>query len=280
MWTESWAASKFYHLPVWEQALLIFGLLLAAYGLGILLQRHLVRDPCSESETALVGSAMALLAFIIGFTFSMALNRYDQRRDLVLAEANAIGTTYLRAQLLPEPQRSAMLATVVRYTDTRLELFEVGEDLDELRRLQARSVAELATLWRQAMEGARLIQPAPLGSLLLQTVNETIDLAESRRTTYVVRLPRVVLFAVVGFALITAGVAGFTRGGRRHFGISMFVYLMLTIAMALIIDLDRPSAGLIRVTPGPLAYTRAGMTAPLLPEAAAAAAAEAGEVTR
>ncbi len=265
MWAESSLAGAVYTQPVWVHWIGIFLLLVLAYQLGVFLQRRLLREPCTESETALVGSALGLLAFIIAFTFSMALVRYDQRRDLVLAEANSIGTTYLRAQLVPEPVRSEMLTIIVRYTDTRIALFDAGEDLDELRRLQRLSEAELALLWSATTRAVTLIQPPPLATSLVQTVNETIDLAESRRTTYIVRLPRVVVFAVVGFALISAGIAGFAQGGRRHFMMSVLVYVMLSTAIAIIIDLDRPSAGSIRILPGPLLNTRAGMTAPILP---------------
>ncbi len=264
MWTESAAADWVYRLPVWAEWIGIFVLLVLAYRLGALLQRLLLREPCTESETALVGSAMALLAFIIAFTFSMALNRYDQRRDIVLAEANSIGTTYLRAKLAPEPLRSEMLRIIVRYTDTRLALFDTNEDPDALNRLQAASRAELALLWDATARAVKAIEPPTLAASLVQTVNETTDLAESRRTTYVVRLPRAVMFALVGFAMIAAGVSGFARGGRRHFALSLFVYAMLASAIALVIDLDRPSAGAIRLVPGPLVHTRAGMAAPVV----------------
>jgi hypothetical protein len=271
MWAESWFVSEVYQWPVWVHGLIIFLFLVGAYAIGSIVQLRLAREGCTDAESALVGASMALLAFLIGFTFSMALNRYDQRRDLVLAEANAIGTTYLRAQLLPEPERSEMLAIVVRYTDTRLAIFRVGENLAELRQLQAASQAELARLWDVTMRGTKRIEPAPLATSLVQTVNETIDLAESRRTTYIVRLPRVVVLSVVLFAVITAAVAGFARGGRRHFGISLLVYVMLSMAITIIIDLDRPAAGAIRIVPGPLGDTRAGMTAPLAPPTVAGA---------
>jgi len=265
MWAESAFASEVYRQPIWIHWLGIFFLLISAYQTGVFLQRRLLREPCNESETALVGSALGLLAFIIAFTFSMALGRYDQRRDLVLAEANSIGTTYLRAQLVPEPIRSEMLTIIVRYTDTRLELFKVGEDPAELNRLQRASEKELALLWNATARAVKLIEPAPLATSLVQTVNETIDLAESRRTTYVERLPRAVIFAVVGFGIIAAGISGFAQGGRRHFLMSVLVYFMLATAMALIIDLDRPTAGSIKLRPGPLINTRAGMNAPILP---------------
>lgn len=265
MWAESMLASEVYRQPVWVHWIGIFLLLVAAYQIGVFLQRRLLREPCSESESALVGSALGLLAFIIAFTFSMALGRYDQRRDLVLAEANSIGTTYLRAQLVPEPVRSEMLIIIVRYTETRLALFEVQEEIDDLRRLQRASEAELALLWNATARAVKLIEPAPLAATLVQTVNETIDLAESRRTTYIERLPRAVLFSVVGFGIIAAGISGFAQGGRRHFLMSILVYFMLATAMALIIDLDRPTAGSIKLRPGPLLNTRAGMTAPVLP---------------
>lgn len=262
MWAETNIASFFYTQPVWVHWIGIFLILVVGYQLGALLQRFLLREPCTESETALVGSALALLAFVIGFTFSIAVSRYDERRALVLAEANAIGTTWLRAGLVPEPIRTEMQQIIIRYADTRIALFDAGEDFTELRRLQLESQEELALLWDATARAVAVIQPAPLGGSLLQTVNETIDLAESRRTTYITRIPRPVIFALVGFALITAGLSGFARGGRRHFILSAFTYAMMASVIALIVDLDRPSAGSIQIRPGPLLETRAGMALP------------------
>lgn len=262
MWSETNIASFVYTRPVWEHWLGILFLLILSYHLGAWLQRRLLRESCTESETALVGSALALLAFVIGFTFSIALSRYDERRNLVLAEANAIGTTWLRAGLVAEPVRSEMQQIIIRYTDTRIALFDAREDIAELRRLQQESQKELAQLWDATTRAVLLIQPAPLAGSLVQAVNETIDLAESRRTTYVTRIPRPVIFAVAAFALIAAGLSGFTRGGRRHAFLSVFAYVMMASIIALIIDLDRPSAGAIQIRPGPLLETRAGMALP------------------
>ncbi len=264
MWTETTIATYLYDQPVWLHWVGTFLLLMLAYQAGALLQRYLLRDPCTEPETALVGSALALLVFVLGFSFSIAHHRHDQRRELVLVEANAIGTTWLRAQLAPEPHRSALEQIILRYADTRLALFEIGEDMAELRRFQTESEEELAELWEASLRAVPAIQPAPAASLLIQAVNDTVDVAEARRTTYVERLPRPVIFALTGFAVITAGLSGFARGGRRHFILSVFTYVMLSSVIALIIDLDRPSAGAIRIVPGPLINTRADMalTAP------------------
>lgn len=274
MWAETDIASSFYFLPIWGQLVGIFFMLVVAYGVGAGLQRLLLREPCTDAETALVGSALGLLAFLIGFTFSIALSRYEERRTLVLAEANAIGTTWLRAQLVEEPMRRDMQETLIRYTDIRLQLFSVDEDLTELRRLRQASQVELDRLWNITAKAVIVIEPAPLGTTLLQTVNETIDIAESRRATYVTRIPRPVILGVILFALITAGLSGFARGGRRHFIMSVFTYVMLASIIGLVLDLDRPSAGAIRILPGPLVETRAGMALPA-PEPAPAPAATA-----
>lgn len=273
MWAETNIASSIYTQPVWVHWIGIFVLLILSYQAGALLQRRLLREPCTESETALVGSALGLLAFVIGFTFSIALSRYDERRALVLAEANAIGTTWLRAGLVPDPVGREMQEIIIRYTDTRIALFDAGEDIAELRRLHLQSQKELALLWDATTRAIPLIQPTPVASTLVQTVNETIDLAESRRFTYVTRIPRPVIFAVVGFALLTAGLSGFARGGRRHFMLSIFTYAMMASILSLINDLDRPSAGAIQIRPGPLLETRAGMALPALPPPAPAVSA-------
>lgn len=265
MWADSGMFELFYRQPVWAQGWIIFALLILFYLAGALLQRLLLREPCTDAETALVGSAVGLLAFVIGFTFSIAVNRYDERRNLILAEANAIGTTWLRSSLVDEPMRSEMRAILIRYTDSRLAMFEAAENPDELRRLQAVSQVELTRLWDVTTRASRVIEPAPLATSLVQTVNDTIDLAQSRYTTYTIRIPRSVLFYLIGFAFIAAALTGFIRGGRRHFLLSMLTYAMMAMVIALIFDLDRPLTGSVRLLPGPLLDTRAAMVEPASP---------------
>lgn len=262
MWADTGLFDLLYRQPIWIQWWLIFVLLVLAYLAGVALQRLMLREPCTEAESALVGSAFGLLAFLIGFTFSIAISRYDERRNLILAEANAIGTTWLRSQLLPEPVRSEMQQILIRYTDKRLALYGVDENPVELRRINSESLAEIQRLWEVTGRAVKVIEPPPLASSLVQTVNETIDLAQSRYTTYVIRIPRPVLFYIIGFAMLTAALSGFVRGGRRHFILSTLTYAMSATVIVLISDLDRPLAGNIRLVPGPLLDTRAAMTNP------------------
>lgn len=262
MWAETGLFDLFYRQPIWIQWWLIFLVFILAYLAGVALQRLMLREPCTESESALVGSALGLLAFLIGFTFSIAISRYDERRNLILTEANAIGTTWLRARLLPEPLRDEMQQILIRYTDKRLALYDVEENPAELRRINSESLVELERLWEVTTRAVKVIEPAPLAGSLVQTVNETIDLAQSRYTTYVIRIPRPVLFYLIGFAMLTAALSGFVRGGRRHFILSILTYGMSATVIVLIFDLDRPLAGAIRLIPGPLLDARAAMSEP------------------
>ena len=119
---------------------------------------------------AIVGSILALLAFMLGFTFSLAASRFDARRYVVLDEANAIGTTYLRARLLPEPEQSEIAKLLREYVDVRVHGIEEGAIQDAVKRSE-----ELQEkLWSAAMSAADK-QPTVMTSLFLQALNDVID---------------------------------------------------------------------------------------------------------
>src|SRR3954470_8999409 len=122
-------------------------------------------------------SLLALAALLIGFTFSMAQARYDHRKEIVLAEANAIGTTYLRTRLLDEPQGEALRALLRRYVDARLVFNEVGADRRQIHEILRQSSALGNEIWTRVAAAARA-DPSPTTALLVQSTNEMLDASE------------------------------------------------------------------------------------------------------
>ncbi len=130
----------------------------------------------SDSVVALHGSILALLAFILAFTFGMAANRFDARKKLVLAEANAIGTCYLRAELLPSPFDTEMRGLLLEYVDTRLDAVQP----DKLESALAKAEELHALLWSQTVQVSWEV-PGSYGFVLFtQSLNDVIDLHEKR----------------------------------------------------------------------------------------------------
>jgi hypothetical protein len=129
----------------------------------------------SSNFSTLESAMLGLLALMLAFTFSMALSRFEARRDAVLNEANAIGTTALRARLLPEPQRSETLKLLREYVQIRLEIVQSGTSLAERAAAVIRSNALQEALWQQAKAMTSIDKgPVPTG-LFIQSLNDMID---------------------------------------------------------------------------------------------------------
>ena len=247
-------------LPVWAAGLVLLVVLTLASRIGILLRAR-TGNTSNEDGGYILSAALGLLALLIGFTFSLALSRYEMRRDLVLKEANAIGTTYLRAQLAPEPFRSELRTLIRRYLDARLALADAGEDAGAIARAEVQADQLQQRLWDTTMAAIPHVDPPVAVPLLIATVNETIDLAASRKATLSARLPSSVVAALLVYAVISAGILGYvTQGNRRGTQISaVLLFVLLTLAITLILDLDRPRTGSIVVSQAPLLDLKASI---------------------
>jgi len=197
----------------------------------------------STLESAMLG----LLALIIGFTFAMALSRFEARRVAVLNEANAIGTTALRARLLPEPYRTDILKLLKEYVQIRVDIVQSDHSLAELRTIVDRSNVIQGALWQQAKAMvAKDNSMVPTG-LFIQTLNEMIDDQEKRLAAFRNRVPNVVLVGLFGIAAIAGGFAGYASGldPKRNRMPVYIVGFLVSAVILLIFDLDRPSSGFI-----------------------------------
>lgn len=240
-------------VPLWLIFLVSLGLIFGAVELGRWLgAREKVRK--SETITMLVGAVLGLLALIMGFTFSVALSRYEARLDAVLEEANAIGTTALRARLLPEPQASTSLKLLRDYVELRLDLTGKAASAAELAAAIERSNGIQESLWLEAKAAAAKDNAMVPSGLYIQTLNETIDSQEKRLTAFRNRVPGVVFVALYGIAILAAGFTGYSgwSEAQRSRVSDYLVYFVVAAVILLIQDLDRPGAGLISVSQQPL----------------------------
>jgi hypothetical protein len=202
---------------------------------------------------ALEGAILGLLALMISFTFSMALARFDDRRQAVLGEANAIGTTALRAQLLPAPLATEALGLLKEYTGLRFESVN-EQDTAAAQRLIDRSNALQLKLWGVARRAAAADPSVVPTGLFIQTLNDTIDDQAKRLAYYRARVPDLVLLTLYVIAVAAIGFSGFAEG-IANAGNSRPVRLMaliVALALWLIQDLDRPGSGLLQTDLQPL----------------------------
>jgi hypothetical protein len=198
----------------------------------------------------LVGSILALLAFLLAVTMGMASDRFDARRALVLAEANAIGTAYLRAGYLPEPASSQARELLRQYVPLRI----VTSDTTDIHGAIDQSNLILAQLWT-VTEGVARTNGSDVVALYVDAVNQTIDLHESRVTAGLyARVPETVLLLLVGGAALSLGMVGYSAGlTRRRSPLSAVVLVIaLGAVITIVVDLDRPREGFIQVSQQPL----------------------------
>ncbi len=185
-----------------------------------------------------------LLSLLLGFTLAMALPRYDQRRQVVVEEANSIGTTYLRAQFLIEPARSRILQTLKDYVDVRIHYSEVALYSPEFQEQVKRSGQLQQQMWEQAIAAGQK-NPTPLNAIFDTSLNETIDLSEKRLSALENRIPPSIWLLLVLIAFLTSFATGYGAPTRVWLA-QITTPLMIAIVMGLIADMDSPRNGLIR----------------------------------
>ena len=257
--------SVFFRLSSWELWLIIaavvFGFVAVGYVVGRALrkQSETLREPIGVVQ----GALLALVGLILAFGLTLAIARYDSRRVAVVDDANAIGTAYLRAQTLAEPERSGSLRLLVRYTNASLRLSHEVPSTQGFERTVAEESALQRPLWRLAGDA---LDAAPRDSaprLYVDSLNEVINMQTVRVATLNNRLPSAVLILeVLGAAAALGLLALYTAMLGRGATTVILAAVLVTLLVLVIFDLDRPTRGLIRITDAPLVALRASMALP------------------
>ena len=201
----------------------------------------------------LVGSILALLAFLLAVTMSMASDRFDARRGIVLDEANSIGTTYLRAGYLPEPASSQIRDLLRQYVPLRIVVTDVKAAKVAVDIQRSQEI--LNEIWTISEGVAKTTTQGDLVSVYIESLNETIDLNETRITAGLyARVPETVLLLLVIGSALSIGMVGYSAGlTKRRALLNAFVLVIaLGAVIMIIVDLDRPREGFIQVSQQPL----------------------------
>ncbi len=239
-------------MPLVSVAVVVVVLTLVAAIAGVRLgRRH--RDRLSDSaRTQMYGleaSLLGLLALLLGFSFAMAESRYDLRKQLVVDEANAIGTARLRASVIGDARAVEIRRLLGEYVATRLGGYR-ARDAAGLRAALAESERLQGEIWARAGALARQDPRSLPAALLLQSLNEVIDLHAKRVAAGQNHIPTVVLLTLLAVAVVTMGWVGACIGfsTRRGTVPMLLLSLLISSVIVVIVDLDQPRVGLIRVT--------------------------------
>lgn len=241
-------------IPLWGLGILTFLACVLASAFGMLINRwQRARHPGSgdkiqsTAEGYIVAAIFGLLAFVLGLTFSIAVDRYDTRRILVVEEANAIGTAYLRASLFDDPARSRLQSAIYDYTKNRIvpdgtRFEEMGPWLERNRALRQR-------LWDETRAAVYPERRNILAGNFVASMNAMLDTGTMREMVGRAFVPGRILDSLLLCLLAACGLLGYLLGNRssRLRWASLMLYGLFTVAFALVLDLDRPRSGTIKI---------------------------------
>ena len=199
---------------------------------------------------ALQATLLGLLALVLAFTFSIAVARFDARKDLVIQESNAVGTTYLRARLLRDSHRKEAIGLLGAYVDEQLAFYDAGVDPVRFNAATTAIAKLQERLWLIAIAASEEDPRSVPTGLFVQSLNEMIDLHAKRIKALENRLPDVVIYLVLAVTIVAIGFVGYGRGlvGRRNFVSIAIMAALIVMVLTIILDLDRPRRGMITVS--------------------------------
>ncbi|GAA3908045.1 hypothetical protein GCM10022276_28030 [Sphingomonas limnosediminicola] len=244
--------------PIWLLGLLLF---VATVGCALAgarvnrwyTQRNREQERLSESQAGHVVSMIyALLSLLIGFTFQMAAERFEVRRQLVREDAIAIETLYLKAQLLADPYRSTLSGLLVRYAENHLALAQVRREDSDARRLMADDDQLRRELWTALIPAFDSIKDLDFSTSLVESSTEVVRVDTARRAARGSPIPTTIILGLIFYSLVAAAGLGAIMKSRKGEIASAFLLGLSALALMLISDLNRPVDGTIHESQEPM----------------------------
>jgi hypothetical protein len=242
-------------IPIWLIMVGVATLILMMNELGAYFGRlPAARNVAEGPSTVVQAASFTLVGLLLAFSFSLALGRYDARRAAFVQEANSIGTTFLRTELLGRGFAAAMRSDLRDYVELRIDFAKADADVPRRLRDSAASGAMQRRMWERAMQAARSDPHSTMVPLFISALNDTIDLSTTEGAILSAHIPDIVMIGLILMILIAAVMMGFNFGlkKQRAVGSKIMYALVLTIAIGLVSDLDRPQRGFVRVDLTPM----------------------------
>jgi hypothetical protein len=244
---------------------ILFLLIIALNEVGFRIGRYVQLSDDSEVKAltgSIQGSILGLLALLLGFTFSMSMQRFDSRSEALINEANTIGTASLRVQLLPEQFQDQAAALLARYVDKRIAIGKIDLSHPVERDRYNKEIAKLqGELWALAV-AATNADPRPVTSgAFVNALNDMIDSQGKRNALQQMQVPEVVLLLLFTVFIASGGMLGYSSGlsGQRVVAPTVMVAFLIALIVFIIIDLDRPKRGIIQVDQSSLLALQLGV---------------------
>jgi hypothetical protein len=241
-----------YNVKEWIIFVILLGLMLSAAEIGFQIgrrRRSTIDDSFRSEYNTIEGAVLGLLALLLGFTFAISVSRYQAGKELIIGESNAIGTAFVRARFLPEPYRYEVSNLLRRYVDVLLKFYGSGTDPKKLSEANDEAERIQDELLSRAVAVTEKDPRAVATGLFIQSMNEVIDLHAKRLWVKENHVPEIIFILLFAAAIMSMGSvgAGGGLGGRRNV-IATVAAVLIASVIIVIVDLDRPGLGLIKVS--------------------------------
>lgn len=247
-------------MPIWAIGVLLLTLIGLATALGGMLRTHIAINVDTFPATS---ASITMLSLLIGFTFSVALNRYDTRRDLMVEESGALTMVWERVRLEPPEIRDRMQPLVQKYLAQRLAYFQNGVAVDRQRAADVAAEDVQNKMWAIVNELVTADTRPLITRALIDGMTRVDDAAWRRESAAREHIPLLVIDLLILFSLITAAIIGYSTGLQRKVNrpINIAFFTLLSLAILMVLDLDRPRSGVVRVSQQPMIDLQADMAA-------------------
>jgi hypothetical protein len=230
----------------------IFLLILLTNWLGFRYRKFQEAKPAAEkpeSMGSIESSMFGLMALLLGFTFSMALSKFETRRQVIIEESNDIGTAVLRTDLFPDSIRTLLRADFKEYVEARISYYDAGVDADKIDSALKKTNFYSGRLWKRAAMLAQDDRYRTSNLQMIPALNSMIDIVSVRESGRKAKVPPFILTMLLILTLISSFLVGYGYKGRRRNLVMICIFsLMTTIALYLILELDRPQSGMLNLS--------------------------------
>lgn len=226
-----------------------FAGIVACLEIGYRMGRRRSEEMAHEGVGSIEAAVFALLGLLLALSFSGGTSRLDARRQLIVEEANAIGTAYLRVDMLAPADQPEMRRLFREYLDARLQVYQKLPNLESAEKQMERAAGIQQKLWVQAVDATRANPTPAVAMLVVPAINQMIDVTTSRRVALYTHIPSLILAILLIVALFSGLLAGYAMAKRRSRSwLHMIAYaLVVSTTIYAVIDLDYPRSGLIRL---------------------------------
>ena len=239
------------YTPGWIVAIVVFLLILLFNWFGFLYKKRQARkDPDVESDSLgpIEGSMLGLMALLLAFTFSIAANKFENRRQVIIDEANAIGTAILRCDMYPDSVRNLLRKDFANYVQSRIAYYDAGTDETKIKAAINEGSVYSLRIWKRAAALSHNLENLSRTNQMIPAMNAVIDIVTTREDSRVNKVPPLILIMVLLLTLVTGFLTGYgSKTRRRNKVMTVGFALMTALTLYLVWELDRPRKGLINL---------------------------------